>query len=207
MPAAVTRGWSLTEVPSSLSLTAELELVKLWSQQDARFVVDEDDVCMLQLSFILCPSAFFFFFFNASSSPQHSTHSCHAPRTPLVFPNDLLFWGPRILVDKISCFKPLFFWSIQKVCALTHSGIGFPPLCSVPHQRWLLLTHWEMSCEAWRRHVSFIASSTDLEAPSLVNVWHEGWTICSVFPGKLAIWVNDKTERYSEREKSLHASR
>lgn len=66
MPAAVTRGWSLTEVPSSLTLTAELELVKLWSQQDARFVVDEDDVCMLQLSFILCPSAFVFlgvFFF------------------------------------------------------------------------------------------------------------------------------------------------
>lgn len=147
-----------------------------------------------------------FFFFNAIPSIQPSTCCFHSHCTPLEFPNDLPSSRPRILLDKISHFKP--FGKYIKFVLWLLLGIRFPPLCSAPLQRRLLLTlHWETSCEAWRHRVSFIASSTDLEAPSLVNIWHEGWTICSSFPRKLAIGVSERTERYLDREKSLYASR
>lgn len=81
-------------------------------------------------------------FLDASSSLQPSTCSFHAHRRlllPLELPNDLPFWEPRILLNKISHFKPLVFWSIHKVCALTQSGDQVSSLCSAPHQGWLLL--------------------------------------------------------------------
>lgn len=89
---------------------------------------------MLRMSFILCPSSFINLML-VLLHPSTCSFFFHADRTPLEFPTES-FWilgNPRL--PMVSLYSLGQYINVLWLLLRT----SFPPLCSAPHQRWLLM--------------------------------------------------------------------